>query len=84
MVVKELTLREAATRLKVGKTALYKALREQDAQTLTKTRGKSFAPVRLAGHSEHFRVLTSKRCRRLSLSFLPASRLLTPRPEPLA
>ena len=32
MVVKELTLREAATRLKVGKTALYKALREQDAQ----------------------------------------------------
>lgn len=30
MVVKELTLR--ATQLKIGKTALYKALREQDVQ----------------------------------------------------
>ena len=33
MVAKGLTVREAATRLKVGKTALYEALREQDAQS---------------------------------------------------
>ena len=31
MVAKGLTVREAATRLKVGKTALYEALRAQDA-----------------------------------------------------
>ena len=32
MVAKGLTVREAATQLKVGKTALYEALRKQDAQ----------------------------------------------------
>ena len=31
MVSKGLTVREAAIRLKVGKTALYEALRNQDA-----------------------------------------------------
>jgi hypothetical protein len=32
MVAQALTVREAATRLKVGKTALYEALRGQGAQ----------------------------------------------------
>jgi DNA invertase Pin-like site-specific DNA recombinase len=36
MIAKGFTVRETATRLKVGKTALYEALREQDAQTLIK------------------------------------------------
>jgi hypothetical protein len=33
MVANGFTVREAATRLQVGKTALYEALREQDAQS---------------------------------------------------
>jgi hypothetical protein len=58
MIAKGFTVREAAMRLKVGKTALYEALRTPDVERDKVTQVIVHGLFLQAGRSDHFRVVT--------------------------